>query len=249
MNNSINLHFLRLKRHYDAAVQTYDEVSLLDLSHILRIWGELKTVLGDSYPKVKSTITFKTGMPAKKVRKAIKNQKYVFTYLPDGVITYASKGVLVNFPDQNSQEDFTTGIAVKISENNKVELKNFCIVSSALEQPLIKAMGSEETKRLNYLSWLGAEVVRVSFINSEGVLHEISISREILIKRVANILDGSHPSAASQDDFDNKFDEPIKYLLEFKVGGLPLPYFILLKIAQDIIDKMPKLLDMDNTSD
>lgn len=245
MNSSIDLHYTRLKRHYDAAVKSYDDVSLLDLSHTLRIWGELKTVLGDYYPKVKSTITFKTAVPAKKVRKAIKNHKYIFSYLPDGVVTYASNGQLLNFPDNNKNEDFSTAISVKPSENGKMELKNYCLVSCALEEHLIHAMSSEEIKRLNYANWLGAEVVRVSFVNSEGKLQETAISREILIKRVANILDGSHPSVASQEELDNKFDEPIKHLLDYKVGGLSLPYFILLKIAQDIVEKMPKLMEIE----
>ncbi len=36
--------------------------------------------------------------------------------------------------------------------------------------------------------------------------------------------------------------------MELKVGGLPLPYFILLKCAQDIVEVAPKLLGQ-NTGD
>jgi hypothetical protein len=43
------------------------------------------------------------------------------------------------------------------------------------------------------------------------------------------------PSAAGGGEADNAFDAPVHYLLKYKVGGLPLPYFVLLKIAQDIL--------------
>ena len=60
-------------------------------------------------------------------------------------------------------------------------------------------------------------------------------------KRVANTLDGSHPSAGGGGDTDNVFDAPVQHLLKYQMGGLPLPYFILLKIAQDILDVSPKI--------
>ncbi|MFN9387433.1 MAG: hypothetical protein ACK6BU_10800, partial [Cyanobacteriota bacterium] len=68
-----------------------------------------------------------------------------------------------------------------------------------------------------------------------GPLETVAISREMIIKRVANTLDGSHASAAGGGEVDNAFDAPVHHLLKYKVGGLPLPYFILLKVAQDIL--------------
>ena len=66
----------------------------------------------------------------------------------------------------------------------------------------------------------------------------------MFIKRMANTFDGSHPSIAKdEDNYNNKFDEPIRSLLHLHLmGGLPLPYFILLKIAQDILEIAPHLL-------
>ena len=53
-------------------------------------------------------------------------------------------------------------------------------------------------------------------------------------------LDGSHPSVAGEADAVNVFDAPIHQFLKYRMGDLPLPYFILLKIAQDILAAAPK---------
>ena len=90
----------------------------------------------------------------------------------------------------------------------------------------------------------GAEAVRVCFAGADATLKTIAISREMIIKRVANTLDGSHPSA-SASDADNIFDAPVHHLLRYIVGGLPLPYFLILKIAQDILAIAPKLLGVE----
>ena len=63
-----------------------------------------------------------------------------------------------------------------------------------------------------------------------------------MVKRVANTLDGSHASLAAYES-DNRFDPAVRHLLHYQVGGLPLPYFVLLKIAQDILSIAKKLLE------
>lgn len=90
---------------------------------------------------------------------------------------------------------------------------------------------------------MGAEAVRLRFPDDLGNLTMLMISREVIINRVANTLDGSHPSAAPDPrNGKDKFDPAIKHLLQYKLGGLPLPYIILLKIAQEILANAGKLL-------
>ena len=126
-----------------------------------------------------------------------------------------------------------------------MELKNYCIVGLAFEQPLIKALGAEDVTRCNYMQWMGAEAVRLSYPADDGTLKKLAITREMIVRRVANTLDGSHPSAAgTNEDKENSFDPAVHHLLQYQMGGLPLPYFILLKIAQDILATAPKLLGM-----
>lgn len=242
--NTVLLHLERLRRHYEVAVHTYDQVSLLDLSHALRVWAELKKPLQSLAPKFSNAIAFKTGGPAKKVLKAARGHNYVFCYMPGGVITYASKGHLASGPGMGEGDgDFAFGIAVKPTAS-QIELGKFALVSTAFDQPLIKALDSQAVTRCTFMQWMGSEAVRVAFQNPKknGQYETVTISREMVIKRVANTLDGSHPSAAGGSDVDNTFDAPTHHLLQYQVGGVPLPYFILLKIAQDILEVSQRLL-------
>ncbi|WP_180125780.1 hypothetical protein [Rhodoferax sp. BLA1] len=239
--NTILLHLERLRRHYQAAVKDYDQVSLLDLSHTLRLWAELKKPLETLAPDFSRSIHFRTGLPAKKVLRAARGHRYVFSYMPGGVRTYASNGHLASGPEMDDGAgDFAAGIAVKVSPP-LVEIGKFCVVGTSFDQPLIKALNEETVTRCGFTQWLGAEAVRLSFHRDAGPLEMVSISREMMIKRVANTLDGSHPSAAGGADVDNTFDAPVQHLLRYKMGGLPLPYFILLKIAQDILHVSPRI--------
>ena len=242
---TVLLHLERLRRHYDVAVKSYDQVALLDLSHILRIWVELKQPIVSLAPAFATTISFKTGLPAKKVLNAARGHPYIFCYMPGGVITYASNGSLVSAPEMEPDAGaFSMGVTVKVMPDH-TWLGKFYIVAKSFDQSLIKAMDAETQTRCNYQQWLGSEVVRVCFRGSDGVLKQTSISREMIVKRVANTLDGSHPSTAAWDT-GNTFDEPVHHLLKYAVGGIHLPYFILLKIAQDILANAPKLLGLED---
>lgn len=74
---TVLLHLERLRRHYEAAVRAYDHVSLLDLSHSLRRWTELKTPLIQLAPRFSTTLAFKTAIPAKKVLRAARGRTFV----------------------------------------------------------------------------------------------------------------------------------------------------------------------------
>lgn len=240
---TVALQLERLRRHYEIAVRTYDHVALLDLSHSLRIWVELKQELPKVAPAFGSTIAFKTAIPAKKMLKAAKGYWHIFCYMPGGVITYCAKGDLISGPDlTDNGGEMSAGISIKKTDD-EMWLGKVCVVGKSFDQPLIKALGAESVTRCNYVHWLGSEVVRVGYPRPDGSLSYAAISREMLIKRVANTLDASHPSLAAKET-DNAFDPAINYLLQYKVGGVPLPYFVLLKVAQDIVALAPKLLGL-----
>jgi hypothetical protein len=232
---TVRLQLARLRRHYDIAVHSYDDVALLDLAHTLRVWTELKRPLKTLSPGFSNADAFRTAIPARKVLRAAQGHRYVFSYLPGGVISYATNGALASSPQMGPHDKCTVGVAVRV-RSGYVELGKYCYVSTVFDQPLVKALEAESVTRCTYGQWLGAEAVRLSYPGQGGKLKAPSISREMLVKRVANTLDGSHASAAAGGDTDNAFDEPISHLLQYKMGGLPLPYFILLKIAQDILD-------------
>jgi hypothetical protein len=239
--NKVQLQFERLKRHYDASVKTYDDVSLLDLSHSLRIWADLKEALSKELPAFKATIAFRTALPAKKVLRLAKGRRHIFAYMPGGVITRASKGEIIVGPDmEGASGEMTCGAAFKFVEDGAIHLKNFCYMGVAIDESLSKAIQNEDVSRINYSQWMAAEAVRIGYVNEQGNLVCASITRDDLIRRVANALDGSHPSVGN--DRSHELDEAVQVLMLYKMGGVPLPYFILLKIAQDIVEHVPRLL-------
>ena len=83
---------------FTRGVKTYDEISLLDLAHTLRIWTELKKPLQDVAPEFSNSISFKTGSPTPRVLKAARGSDNVFCYMPGGVVTFANKGHLAQGP-------------------------------------------------------------------------------------------------------------------------------------------------------
>ena len=195
--NTVILHLERLRRHYDVAVKTYDQVSLLDLSHTLRIWTELKKPLESIAPAFSESLLFKTGLPARKVLRAAKGYAYVFSYMPGGVRTFASSGHLASGPGMGQHDgDFALGFAVKASPS-MIELGRFAFIARDFDEPLVKALNEEKVTRCSYTPWLGAEAVRLCYSRDGGPLETVAISREMIIKRVANTLDGSHASAVS----------------------------------------------------
>ena len=146
----IQVQFKRLQRHYETSVKTYDDASLLDLSHILRIWVELKPVLSLTDPAFDKTIKFFTGAPVKKVLKQSLNCRYIYAYLPtDGVTTFASNGHLASGPELEGKKDFTMAVKVK-NTGGSILLSQFCYISKALEQPCVKALENEQVRRCNY---------------------------------------------------------------------------------------------------
>lgn len=238
--NQVTPQLERLRRHHESACRTYDHISLLDLSHALRIWVDMKHALPKAFPRFATTLSFKTASPPRKILNHVRGAPYIFSYMPGSVATHASNGNLISAPAIG--EKYFAGVRVRGVGTDTVEMGRFCIAAKDLEDPMIKVLNNEIVTRCNYVQWLSSDAVRMCYINSSNQIVQLSLSREMIVKRVANTLDGSHPSLAAETDSDNKFDEPIHHLLNFKWGGLPLPYFILLKIAQDILEVAPKLL-------
>lgn len=240
-------HLERLRRHYSHSVRTYDDISLVDLSHVLRIWTELKVPLRKLAPKFATTFAFKTAIPPKKLLRAARGNQFIFACMPGMVITYASKELVSGPPPAPWHQS----VVIKRNEDGSTELDNFYFVGAVLEEPIRGLGKTADQTRCNYENWLSSEAVRVCYPDDAGRLKVMMISREKIIKRVANTLDGSHPSAAavSSDVEEKDIDSAIRFLLQFGMGGLPLPYFILLKIAQDILSVAPKLLGLEPAQD
>jgi hypothetical protein len=173
---SVLLQLERLRRHYDVAVHTYDDVAFLDLAHILRVWTELKRPLLGLSPNFSTTESFRTAIPAKKILRAARGHRYVFSYMPGGAITYANRGDLASGPQMGPHDKFTIGIAVRVMPGY-MELGKYCYVSTDFDQELVKALEAESVTHCTYMQWLGAEAVRLSYPGRDGKLKRNLSSR------------------------------------------------------------------------
>jgi hypothetical protein len=233
----------RLRRNYYDCISSYDQISLYELSHSLRIWTDLKTVLPTIAPAFGTKRVFRSGTAARKLIKAVKGRNFVIAFMPGGVVSYASGGHMASAPDLPPDGDASLGAVTSLNADGSVTLSSYWYAESSLNDSQIQLLGRPEVSLYSYVDWMGAEAVRLWFPDETRDSGTLMISREVMINRIANTLDGSHPSAAPDPRTGrDKADPAIQKLLGYRLGGLPLPYFILLKIAKDILDNAGALL-------
>jgi len=206
----IELQYKRLERHYNGALEDRDEVSFLDLSHSMRIWTEMKSSIDELATKKGMKLGLKDVVRSRERKQILRGSKYIYLPLASGVTSPS------------------------------IEVKGVSFINRALSPEEIKklyeagppmAMPTSST----FTQWLGSGVYDVSSTNQAHPT--LTISREILIKRVANILGASHPQGIDQaDETENRFDPYVRELHQVLVaGGYPATYYQLLEIAKDIL--------------
>jgi len=236
---SATTQFKRLLRNYSDAKATCNHEILLDLSHNLRIWADLKPQLQTLKNNQINKTLFKTMLPNRKIIKEYSDYKYILAFMPDAVKTSAAGAGEISLS--------ATGEACKLGLNVKVDksdgglhIKHIYLVFSKSEVTNIAS--SPIVSKKNYHQWMAAEIVRINFEDSYGDIKEFKVPREIFIRIVANKLEASHPIDPTENEYESIYDKPIFSLMDITVSGLPLHYLILLKIAQDIIEFMPRAL-------
>ena len=242
LKSTLELQLKRLARHHEDVIQSYDLVSLLDFSHTLRIFADLKNDLTPITSKFNTRRHFFSNTPTKKVMRSVKGSVYVFSYLHRGAVTYANKGEIMTAPKLSIQNHYSGNAQLRLKDDGAMEFFKLGISSRPLEERQIENFDNVRASQHNYLQWLGSELVRLAYFNESGVYEVLTISRENLIRRVANAYNASHP-LGDKETFENRFDPPIKWLMKFSWGGLPLPYLLLISISQDILDIFPPILD------
>jgi len=91
-----------------------------------------------------------------------------------------------------------------------------------------------EFRKSSFGVWLNAQAIRIKGRNPSGSLVVFDISRETMVRRVANAMGGSHPIGGHEMNDIN--DPIIRELMSTQIFKIPLPYLILLKMAQDILN-------------
>jgi hypothetical protein len=214
----IKLQYDRLARHHSAALKDKDPISFLDLSHALRIWVDMKSSV-DALAAAKGvTLKLTNPVTSKEVKKVLKGSNY--TYLP------LSSGV----------------------ESPGVEIKGVSVVNRVLSPDEIKKLYEAgppvaRPTSLSFSQWLGSGVFEVPSGDEKHPC--VRISREILVKRVANLLGASHPPGTEVNEAaENRFDP---YVLDLHgtqlADGYPATYYQLLEIANDILVALGCLFD------
>ncbi|EKD79769.1 MAG: hypothetical protein ACD_40C00320G0010 [uncultured bacterium] len=212
----IELQFNRLKRHLGLAKQK-DSISFLDLAHSLRIWVELKDKIDKLAEQENYSFNLPNGPNNSGIKKILKNSK--FLYVPLG--------------------------SVDESTSPNLQVKGLSIINRVLSAEEIKKTFEMGPPRitivpLTFTQWLGAEIISTSDKNGTY----IGISREILIKRVSNILGASHPEGLDKGNKnENKYDPYVRELYSYMVAdGYPLTHYQLIEIGETIIKSLGNLI-------
>ncbi|HEX2880073.1 MAG TPA: hypothetical protein VHO25_11135 [Polyangiaceae bacterium] len=233
----VGVQFERLRRHCAAVQATGDEISLLDLAATLRIWAEMKGELFEYLPGFSTYRGFIAASPASKLAKRVRNVRHLLYYLGRPVTTCAPGGKIFHHPEPWAPHVFSVPITPQSLDPPVFEVGHFCMVEADLTQEESSWLHKPRLSSVDYRDWLGSEVVRVAFAGPTG-LQRFALTRENFIKRVPNVLGGSHPQksqAAEPDERENQFDPPIRYLLQTLTNGIPLPYFVLVNCAHEIL--------------
>ncbi|RXJ76995.1 hypothetical protein CRV03_06950 [Arcobacter sp. F155] len=209
----IKLQYDRLERHHKQALNTQDLISFLDLSHSLRIWVDMKNKIDELVEEQEIKLKLNNIVKNKALKKILKGATH--QYLPIG------NGV----------------------DSPNVQIKGIQIINRALNSDEVKKLYKAgppkmQNSNLTFGKWLNSSIYEVP--SNEEVHPHITISREIMIKRVANILGASHPQGTEfSEDTENRFDSYIKELHQLKIAdGYPATYYQLLEISQEILEKV-----------
>lgn len=215
----VELQFRRLERHYRVCLKGIDAISLLDLANTLRIWVDMKKDIDELLQEQCFSPEFPNPTKNKKLMKLLKGTP--FTAIP---LTSAPK---------------TAGIKVR-----NIILIGKKLTKEEMRKLSISQSHARSRTRLNFSQWLGSEIFEM---NRGAGGDRIGISRETIIKRVANILGGSHPWHTGSRKRENKCDYIVRELHQTVVaGGYPLAHYILLDIAEDMVKCLKGLFSRTN---
>lgn len=211
--NDVRIQFERLTRHVEWAVLHFDDIALLDLAATLRVWCDMKRRVQSLMEEAIPPIRLPQHDVPRKLKDLLARTEYIYVPLASGVdgTAIAAKGLLY--------APFST-------------LPDAAVTSlSRLKPPAPTGSTS------SFIHWLGSAVVFRRHRGTAGVLESVTISREMLIRRIANTMGGSHPHSTMADDGGtNRFDEHIAQIKTILIADGPsLAHWQLIEIGQDIV--------------
>ncbi len=214
----LHLQYDRLSRHHDAALATKDEISFLDLAHALRIWVDMKSEVTQMAQERGLDLALRHHTPPKYIKQSLQGATHTSVPLASGI------------------------------ESPGVQISGLRFTDRALTAEEIKkraAMGPPvaQVSKMSFAEWMAAGVIEVP---SDDTAHpHLQLSREMMIKRVANLLGASHPAGMEdKDPSENMFDKYVQELHQIKIAdGYPATYYQLLEIAGELLSRTKCLRD------
>ena len=217
--HQLHLQYDRLLRHHGSALRTKDEVSFLDLAHTLRVWADMKVAVTRIAQEHNRNLTLAHHTFQKSIKQSLRGATHMSLPLAAGV---ESPGVQVS------------GLRI----TNRVLTPEEIMKRAQMGPP--KAVPST----MKFSEWLAAGIFEVP--SGEPNHPHLTIFRETMIRRVANILGASHPVGMESDDQPEKrFDSYILELHAIKLAdGYPATYYQLLEIAGELLARAKCLRDI-----
>jgi hypothetical protein len=238
----------RLKRQYDICVTGYDRPALKDLASILRLWVDMKQEVNYYLTVNRPASLFSAYSISKELKSLIRDREYLLVNFPRGIIVNTiptgagAKSLLVGSPKREEPTEIFFNIKSDKISNTVFKLSHIITLytkktsTQEAEKIADKAFRLEKAK---FGIWLDYPAVHLGTLNKEGKFIPYVMSRENIIKRVANALGASHPRGA--EETTNSFDPAIFHLMDYTALEMPLPYLILVKIAHDILEAFGRL--------
>ena len=214
--NDIKLQIKRLERHLLLA-KNGDEVAFLDLAHSLRVVSELKAQIDDLIKNSQLSTEWPNINKNNKIKKLLRGSKYF------------------EIPLVSKKENPQQGIQIK-----DLKIINRALSAEEVKDLYLAGPLVEKPTNLTFSQWLASEVIYTTDKDNR----RIGITRETLIKRIANLLGGSHPNGSENDTTEeNFFDHYVRELNSMRVAeDYPVTYYQLIEMAEIVVDKINKIL-------
>lgn len=251
LQENIEDNTVRLQRQYEICQTGYNRPALKDLAHVLRIWMDMSNEVNAYIKQHKPKHKFTSFSILPIFNRAFRNNGCIVTAFPNGItlptlVETDEEGlprhVLVAADTTNLKPyNMVVNIRTTPLDNGTDRVEH--LVSVWNQEANTKFTKQEhdiidgrifELKRVFFDSWLSSVVIKFNMNSENGELIRHNLSRENIIRRVANILGGSHPEGAWEA---SRFeDAAVKELMNTRVLDLPIPYLVLMTIARDIIN-------------
>jgi len=247
--DELSVQLTLLWRNYESMVRHYDKPSLVELAHTLRWWADasymLKDVDLDFSRRVFCSVT-----PGKKIKRLMNRRAHFAAYFyPGGISIYTGNNNLITSLDQNFNEDgFPCFIfqPATVTQPGESALNHLIYIDRPKNDGELKALGDEahsyQLRRLDFCTWLNAEAIRFASKEQAKEGKSSRLTHESIIREVANNYGSSHPTIR-RDSIKIKHDPDVAYLMSnWLIYDVPLPYFMLLKIAKAILKNFSPVL-------